>query len=150
MGISLLALGIFWLRLRARNAQSTHHEDESAESGLLDESDSHFDHLMAADMVVLGDLPDLEQRDVKPCNQLPMWSSPSAPSPLSPCPSSRNRLSCLNLPTRLVPNPAGVANRIRQLVPDEQADLGLGEEEVDLAAQEPGACICPSRLRDPD
>lgn len=63
MGVSLLALAGLWLRLRARNAQAVHHDDEVAESALLDESDSHFDHLMAADMVVLGDLPDLEQRD---------------------------------------------------------------------------------------
>ena len=142
MGISLLALGIFWLRLRARNAQSAHHEDESVESGLLDESDSHFDHLMAADMVVLGDLPDLEQRD-ETLQSAPDVVLAERTEPSFSLPEQQEQIELPEPANQIGTESSWSSKPDPQLVPDEQADLGLGEEEVDLAAQEPEPAFAP-------
>ncbi|MFC3914444.1 FimV/HubP family polar landmark protein [Pseudaeromonas sharmana] len=59
-----LALISLWLMARSKREQAAREYDESdSADGLMDGSDSHFDHLLAADMVTMNNLPDLEQQD---------------------------------------------------------------------------------------
>ena len=59
-----LALVSLWLMARSKRDQAAR-ELEDAESAelMMAHGDSHFDHLLAADMVAMPDLPDLEQQD---------------------------------------------------------------------------------------
>ena len=59
-----LALVSLWLMARSKRDQAAR-ELEDAESAelMMAHGDSHFDHLLAADMVAMPDLPDLEQLD---------------------------------------------------------------------------------------
>ena len=130
MGVSLLALAGLWLRLRAKNAQSVHNDDEVAESALLDESDSHFDHLMAADMVVLGDLPDLEQRD-ETLQPVPDVVLTERTEPSITLPGADDQEISLPDATSQIGSESAWANKPDpQLVPDESV-----EETVDLSEE---------------
>lgn len=59
-----LALVSLWLMARSKRDQAAR-ELEDAESAemMMAHGDSHFDHLLAADMVAMSDLPDLDQQD---------------------------------------------------------------------------------------
>ena len=59
-----LALVSLWLMARSKRDQAAR-ELEDAESAemMMAHGDSHFDHLLAADMVAMSDLPDLDQLD---------------------------------------------------------------------------------------
>ena len=59
-----LALVSLWLMARSKRDQAAR-ELEDAESAelMMAHGDSHFDHLLAADMVAMPDLPDLVQQD---------------------------------------------------------------------------------------
>lgn len=60
----LLVLAVVSLWLRSRNRRNQAAEQEEAETAaLMADGDSHFDHLMAADMVAMSNMPDLEQQD---------------------------------------------------------------------------------------
>jgi pilus assembly protein FimV len=59
-----LALVSLWWMARAKRDQAARELDDAESTDLLmAEGDSHFDHLLAADMVAITDLPDLDQQD---------------------------------------------------------------------------------------
>lgn len=59
-----LALVSLWWMARSKQDQAARElEDAESTDLLMAQGDSHFDHLLAADMVAISDLPDLEQRD---------------------------------------------------------------------------------------
>lgn len=62
--LGILALIAFWLMMRSRKHQQDPSQtgDESAEL-MMAQDDSSFDHLLAADVVALHDMPDLNQAD---------------------------------------------------------------------------------------
>ena len=88
----VLALVTLWLVARSKREQAARQYDESdSADSLMADGDSHFDHLLAADMVAMSSLPDLDQRDetVQPQpeiildedRQQPVFSTASAFSP---------------------------------------------------------------------
>ena len=130
----VLALVSLWLRAKAKRDLASRQEEESGAESLLDVGDSHFDHLMAADMVGLGDLPDLEQKDetLQPQPEIVLEERTEPSFQLPDVDLSQ-------------PDGSGSANRIGQatgwgnaadpnLVPDVGgSDLGLNELDLDLA-----------------
>ncbi|MGL4206211.1 MAG: FimV/HubP family polar landmark protein, partial [Aeromonadaceae bacterium] len=145
----VLALVSLWLRAKAKRELASREEVENSSESLLDEGDSHFDHLMAADMVGLGDLPDLEQKDetLQPQPEI-VLEERTEPS--------------FQLPDVDLSQPDGrePANRIGkatgwgdagdpQLVPDVgRTDLGLNEQDLDLAHEMPAPSRGPAQALD--
>ena len=59
-----LALVSLWLMARSKRDQAARDlEDAESAEMMMAQGDSHFDHLLAADMVAMSDLPDLDQQD---------------------------------------------------------------------------------------
>ena len=130
----ILALVSLLLRAKAKREMTSRQEEESGSADMLADDDSHFDHLMAADMVVLGDLPDLEQKDetLQPQPEIvlgertePSFQLPDVDLSQPEGSESGNRIG----------KASGWGNTADpQLVPEVAgADLGLNEPDLDLA-----------------
>ena len=61
--LALALVSLWWMARSKRDQAARELEDAESTDLLMAQGDSHFDHLLAADMVAISDLPDLEQRD---------------------------------------------------------------------------------------
>lgn len=118
-----LALVSLWLMARSKRDQAAR-ELEDAESAelMMAHGDSHFDHLLAADMVAMPDLPDLEQQDetVQPQPEIVL---------------SERKEPAFTIPTSFALNETGktTSSVDPELVPE------LSEMDLDLSVPTPAA-----------
>lgn len=61
--LALALVSLWWMARSKRDQAARELEDAESTDLLMAQGDSHFDHLLAADMVAISDLPDLEQQD---------------------------------------------------------------------------------------
>lgn len=147
----ILALVSLLLRAKAKREMANRQEEESGSADMLADDDSHFDHLMAADMVVLGDLPDLEQKDetLQPQPEIVLGERTEPSFQLPDVDLSQPEGS---EPGNRIGQASGWGNTADpQLVPEvDGADLGLNERDLDLATDSQVGGKAPANVLDED
>lgn len=143
--LALALVSLWWMARSKRDQAARELEDAESTDLLMAEGDSHFDHLLAADMVAISDLPDLEQRDetLQPQPEIilderkePAFTIPGS-FPLSESASGRDSSD-----SELVPD-LGSEPRSGRLGLDEDLDLDLSvsapEPKISMSEPDWGA-----------